>query len=82
MIFRCCFMGSNKSGKQISFQKKLWEAHASVSAANIKKITADPTPNKGDPGSLTIVAHDNGPLISVSTRTVRGLLKISHLHLL
>jgi hypothetical protein len=50
-------MGSNKSGKQVSFQQKLWQAHASVSAANIKKITADPTPNKGDPGSLTIVAH-------------------------
>jgi hypothetical protein len=42
MIFGCFFMGSNKSGKQVSFQKQLWQAHASVSAANIKKITADP----------------------------------------
>jgi hypothetical protein len=75
-------MGSNKSGKQVSFQKKLWQAHASASTANIKKITADPTPNKGDPGSLTIVAHDTGPLVSVSRRTMRGLLKISHLYLL
>jgi hypothetical protein len=46
-------MGSNKSGKQVSFQKQLWQAHASALAANIKKITADLTPNKGDPGSLT-----------------------------
>jgi hypothetical protein len=46
-----------------------------------KKITAarpsDPTPNKGDAGSLTIVTYDTGPLISVSRQTVRGLLKIS-----
>jgi hypothetical protein len=73
-------MGSYKSGKQVSFQKKLWQAHVSASAANIKKITADATPNKGDPGSLTIVAHDTGPLVSVSRRTVRGLFKISHLY--
>jgi hypothetical protein len=44
-------------------------------SSQYKKITADPTPNKGDPGSLTIVAHDTGPLVSVSRRTVRGLLK-------
>jgi hypothetical protein len=75
-------MGSNNSEKQVSFQKKLWQAHASASAASIKKITADPTPNKGDPGSLTIIAHDTGLLVSVSRRTVRGLLKISHLYLL
>jgi hypothetical protein len=74
-------MGSNKSGKQVSFQKKLWQALASASAANIKKITADPTPNKGDPGSLTI-AHDTAPLVSVSRGTMRGLLKISNLYLL
>jgi hypothetical protein len=48
----------------------------------IKKITANPTPNKGDLGALTIVAHDTGPLVSVSRRTVRELLKISHLYLL
>jgi hypothetical protein len=23
MIFRCCFMGSNKSRKQVSFKKKI-----------------------------------------------------------
>jgi hypothetical protein len=74
--FRCCFMGSNKSRKQVSLQKTLWQAHASASAANIKKIIADPTPNKGNPGSLTIVAHDTGPLVSVSRHTVCGLLKI------
>jgi hypothetical protein len=54
----------------------------SVSSQN-KKITAtrlpDPTPNKGDAGSLTIVAYDIDPLISVSMQTVRRLLKISHL---
>jgi hypothetical protein len=55
--------------------------HVSVSIQN-KKITAYPTPNKGDPGSLTIVAHDTGPLVSVSRRTVCELLKISHLYLL
>jgi hypothetical protein len=70
-------MGYNKSGKQVSFQKKLWQTHALASAANIKKITADPTLNKGDPGSLTIVTHDTDPLVSVSRRTVRGLLRIS-----
>jgi hypothetical protein len=53
----------------------------SVSSQN-KKKTADPTPNKGDPGSLTIVTHDIGRLVSVSRQTVRGLLKISHLYLL
>jgi hypothetical protein len=60
----------------------LWQSHASASATNIKKITADPTPNKGDLGSLTIVAHDTGPLVSASRQTVRGLLKIPHLYLL
>jgi hypothetical protein len=75
-------MGSNKSGKQVSFQKKLWQAHASASAAYIKKITTDPTPNKGNPGSLTIISHDTGPLVGISRRTVRELLKISHLYLL
>jgi hypothetical protein len=52
----------------------------SVSSQN-KKITAarlpDPTPNKGDAGSLTIIAYDTGPLVSISRQTVRGLLKIS-----
>jgi hypothetical protein len=47
-----------------------------------KKKTVDPTPNKGDPGSLTIVAHDTGPLVSITKQTVRGLLKISHQYLL
>jgi hypothetical protein len=46
-----------------------------------KKITAarppDPTPNKGDAGSLTIVAYVTGPLVSVNRQTVSGLLKIS-----
>jgi hypothetical protein len=49
-----------------------------------KKITAgrppDPTLNKGDAGSLTIVAYDTGPLVSVSRQTVRGLLKSSHVY--
>jgi hypothetical protein len=53
----------------------------SVSSQYKKKI-ADPTPNKGDLGSLTIVAHDTGPLVSVSRQTMRGLLKISHQYLL
>jgi hypothetical protein len=44
-------------------------------SSQYKKKTADPTPNKGDPGSLTIVAYDTGPLVSVSRQTLRGLLK-------
>jgi hypothetical protein len=54
---------------------------ASVSS-QYKKKTADPTPNKGDLGSLTIVAHDTDPFVSISKQTVRGLLKISHQYLL
>jgi hypothetical protein len=57
--------------------------HISVSCQNKKIITArlpDPTPNKGDAGSLTIVTYDTGPLVSVSRKTMRGLLKISHLY--
>jgi hypothetical protein len=46
-----------------------------------KKITSsrlpNPTPNKGDAGSLTIIAYDTGPLVSVSRQTVRRRLKIS-----
>jgi hypothetical protein len=57
--------------------------HVSVSSQN-KKITVarppDPTAKKGDAGSLTIVANDTGPRISVSRQIMRGLLKISHLH--
>jgi hypothetical protein len=53
----------------------------SISSQN-KKITAtrppDPTPNIGDAGSLTIVAYDTGPLVSVNKQIMRGLLKISH----
>jgi hypothetical protein len=58
-------------------------SHVSVSGQNKKIIVArlqDPTPDKGDAGSLTIVAYDTGPLISVSRQTVRGLLKISHVY--
>jgi hypothetical protein len=74
-------MGSNNSMKQISFQKIVVGPRVSVSS-QYKKKTADPTPNKGDPDSLTIVAHDTGPLVSVSRQTMRGLLKISHQYLL
>jgi hypothetical protein len=59
------------------------DPHVSISSQN-KKITdarqPDPTPNKGDAGSLTIVAYDTSPLVSFSRQTVRGLLKISHLY--
>jgi hypothetical protein len=55
----------------------------SVSSQN-KKITVarppDPTPNKGNAGSVTIIANDTGPLDSVSWKTVCGLLKISYLY--
>jgi hypothetical protein len=55
----------------------------SVSSQNKKIIAArppDPTPNKGDAGSLTIVAYDSGPRVSVSRQTLCGLLKITHLY--
>jgi hypothetical protein len=68
-------MGSNKSGKQVAFKKKLWQAHASASAANIKKITADPTPNKGDPGSLTIVSLDTGHSSALAREPCAGCSK-------
>jgi hypothetical protein len=55
----------------------------SVNSQN-KKITAarlpNPTANKGDAGSLTIIANDTGPRVNVSRQIVRGLLKISHLY--
>jgi hypothetical protein len=47
----------------------------SISNKN-KKITAarppDPTPNKGDAGSLTIIYYDTGPLVSVSRTRARA----------
>jgi hypothetical protein len=55
----------------------------SVSSHN-KKITVahppNPTPNKEDAGSLTIIAYDTSPLVSVSRQTMREMLKISHLY--
>jgi hypothetical protein len=75
-------MGSNILGKHVSFEKIVVGPRVTVSRQN-KKITAtrqpDPTPNTGDAGSLTIVAYDTGPRVSVSRQTVCGLLKISHL---
>jgi hypothetical protein len=76
-------MGSNILAKHISFEKIVAGPRVSVSSQN-KKITAarplDPTANKGDASSLTIIANDTGPRVSVSWQTVRGLLKISHLY--
>jgi hypothetical protein len=74
-------MGSNILVKHISFEKIVVGPRVSVNSQN-KKKTTDPTPNKGDLGSLTIVTYDTGPLVSVSRQTVRRLLKISHLYLL
>jgi hypothetical protein len=75
-------MGSNILGKHISFEKIVAGPRVSVSNQN-KKITAArlsaPTNNKGDAGSLTIVVNDTGTHVSVSRKTVRGMLKISHL---
>jgi hypothetical protein len=77
-------MDSNILGKHYFIRKKIVaDPRVSVSSQN-KKITAArppvPSPNKGDAGSLTIIAYDTGPLVSVSRQTVRGLLKISHLY--
>jgi hypothetical protein len=53
-------------------------------SSQIKKITiacpSDPTANKGDTSPLTIVANDTSTRVSISTQTVRGLLKIPHLY--
>jgi hypothetical protein len=76
-------MGSNILGKNISFEKIVVGPRVNVSSKNKKIITAsppDPTPNKGDASSLTIVSYDTGPRISVSRQTVRGLLKMSNLY--
>jgi hypothetical protein len=54
-----------------------------ISSQNNKIATArppDPTPNKGDVSSLTIVAYDIGLLVNVSRQTMHGLHKISHLY--
>jgi hypothetical protein len=76
-------MGSNILGKHVLFEKIVAGPRVTVSSQN-KKITAarlpDPTANKGDVGSLTIVAYDTGPRVSISRQTVHGLLKISHLY--
>jgi hypothetical protein len=37
LIFRCCFMDPNLWGKQVSFQNKKCQAHASTSAAYYKE---------------------------------------------
>jgi hypothetical protein len=71
--------------REAHFIRKKIVAHprVSVSSQNEKIIVArlpDPTPNKGDAGSLTIITYDIGPLVSVSRQTVRRLLKISHLY--
>jgi hypothetical protein len=76
-------MVSSILGMHVSFEKIVVGPHVSVSSQNKKITTArplDPTPNKGNAGSLTIIAYDTGPLISVIKQTVRGLLKISHLY--
>jgi hypothetical protein len=65
-------------------RKKIVVGPCVIVSSQNKKITAahppDPTPNKGDADSLTIVAYDTGQLVSVSRQTLRGLLKISHLY--
>jgi hypothetical protein len=76
-------MGSKILGKHVSFEKIVSSPHVSVSSKNKKIIAArssDTTPNKSDVGSLSIVAYDTRPCISVSRQTVCGLLKISHLY--
>jgi hypothetical protein len=70
-------MGSNILGKHVSFKKIVVGPRVSVSSQNKKITTArppDPTPNKGDAGSLAIVSYDTGPRVSVSRQTVHGLL--------
>jgi hypothetical protein len=82
-FFRCCFTGSNILGKYVSFEKIVVRPRVSVSSQNKKIIVArppDPTANKGDAGSLTMIANNTGPRVSVNRKTVCGLLKISHLY--
>jgi hypothetical protein len=64
-------MGSNNSGKQVSFQKIVTGPRVSVSSQYKKDnrcvpACPDPTANKCDAGSLTIVANDTGPRVSIS----------------
>jgi hypothetical protein len=77
-------MGSNILGKHVSFKRKIVAGPCvSVSSQNKKIIVARPpypTLDKGDAASLTIVTYDTGPLVSVIRKTMRGLLKISHLY--
>jgi hypothetical protein len=76
-------MGSKILGKHVFLEKIVASPRVSVSNQN-KKITtacpADPTANKGDAGSLTIVAYDIGPHVSVSRQTAHQLLKFFHLY--
>jgi hypothetical protein len=68
-------MGSNILRKHISFKKIVAGPRVNVSSQNKKIIVArppDPTPSKGDAGSLTIVAYDTGPLVGVSRQTARA----------
>jgi hypothetical protein len=74
-------MGSNILAKHVLFEKIVVGPHVSVNSQNKKIIVGllpNPTTNKGDAGSLTIVANDTGPRVSVSGQTVCSLLKISH----
>jgi hypothetical protein len=76
-------MASNILGKHDSFDKIVASPRVSVSSQNKKIIAArppNPTPNKGDASSLTIVTYGTGPLVRVSRQAVRMLLKVSHLY--
>jgi hypothetical protein len=82
-FLRCCFMVSNILGKHVSFENIVAGPRVSFSSQNAKINVArppDPTANKDDAGSLTVVANDTGPRVNVSRQTVRGLFKISHLY--
>jgi hypothetical protein len=61
--------------KHVSFRKIVVGPRVSIISRN-KKITAarppDLTANKGDAGSLTIIANETGPCVSISRQTVRG----------
>jgi hypothetical protein len=76
-------MGPNILGKDVLFEKRMAGPRVSINSQNKKIIVArppDPTANNGGVGSLTIIANDTSPHVSVNKQTVRGLLQISHLY--
>jgi hypothetical protein len=62
-------MGSNNSGKRVSFKKIVTGPRVSVTSQYKKDnrcLPVGPNCNKCNPGSLTIIANDTGPRVNIS----------------